>query len=414
MLKILYVPGQDVSNPQERLLYRLLSQFYETDFVDIRTIQEEIDVSVLIENASLMITDKIKTFNPDILVGHSVGAAIIAFMVSRGQYKGPACLLSCGHYQLYLQQKLALDEAWISAPFAVVEDLRQADTCVDLSSPHQKLLFIHGGRDDVISVAEVAALAATWRGRGGQVDVRVYQEAGHDCLTLLADDVLVKQWMSSICPGSGDSNNNNDLEQPQSQVFPLRKSVSVVGVCGPSGSGKSSLVNSLKSRFGATVIHMDRYFNSEKIRRELGDNWETPEGIDIARCISDLRRAVERLENPNSLGQSVVIIEGFLLFYFPELVRLIDVGVMLAGTRDVCRERRRTRSLARSGRQNDPKFQAGGWFDKEVWHYFLKHQAQQTANFETFRSTSRVIINSDLPQETVLVAAVQFLEREVR
>ena len=74
MIKILYIPGQSDSNPADRLLYRLLSASYEsTDFIDFRTIQDEIDVSIFINGAVDMIVAKIEAFKPDVLVGHSIG-----------------------------------------------------------------------------------------------------------------------------------------------------------------------------------------------------------------------------------------------------------------------------------------------------------------------------------------------------
>ena len=129
-----------------------------------------------------------------------VGAAVIAFMISRGLYHGPACLLSCGHRQLYMEQKVALDEHWLgdTGPLAGVEDLCQRDTCVDLSSMRSKIVIIHGLRDNVISVEDVTGLADVWKGKHGAVELIVYPGADHDCFSLLDDDTHVKAWIVNI------------------------------------------------------------------------------------------------------------------------------------------------------------------------------------------------------------------------
>ena len=139
------------------------------------------------------------------------GAAVIAFMISRGLYQGPACLLSCAHRQLYDNQKLALDEHWFgdTDPLAEVEDLRRPDTCVDLSpvrpNPNGKVVIIHGLQDNVISVEDVTELVDVWKSKDRRAEVIVYAEANHDCFSLLEDDTHVKRWIASVLDTDTDT-----------------------------------------------------------------------------------------------------------------------------------------------------------------------------------------------------------------
>ncbi len=53
----------------------------------------------------------------------------------------------------------------------------------------------------------------------------------------------------------------------------------VIGITGPSTSGKTTLSSLCKIHYLADTVHQDKYFDEKKIAKKLDDNWETPEGI---------------------------------------------------------------------------------------------------------------------------------------
>ena len=44
-------------------------------------------------------------------------------------------------------------------------------------------------------------LAEVWKGKGGHVEVRAYED-DHDCTMLLKDDAYVKEWVAAVCDDS--------------------------------------------------------------------------------------------------------------------------------------------------------------------------------------------------------------------
>lgn len=83
----------------------------------------------------------------------------------------------------------------------------------------------------------------------------------------------------------------------------------IIGISGPSTSGKSTIADFLKQNLDAEVFYLDEYFamlslpRSEMYGQEIGD-WDKPESIDWELFMNDL----------NACNSSLVIIEGFILF----------------------------------------------------------------------------------------------------
>lgn len=141
----------------------------------------------------------------------------------------------------------------------------------------------------------------------------------------------------------------------------------IIGIAGPSGSGKSLLANTLLKELCAKqvgVISEDFYY------KDLGDmpmsirdkmNFDHPDALDHGLLKSHLThlqagKTVEvpqydhtthsRLSKRASIGQhKVIILEGILLFVDPELRALMDILIYVDTPLDICFLRRLERDF---------------------------------------------------------------------
>lgn len=134
-------------------------------------------------------------------------------------------------------------------------------------------------------------------------------------------------------------------------------SVRVISLCGPSGSGKSSLSKLIQQQRGGAsqqtfVFSSDDYFIDHSagistVKDEVAaQRRERVETIDFARLERDLVGLLERLSRqpPPTNGDNddaLVIVEGFLTLCAPSsLLDRISKHFFLWVDIDVCRERR--------------------------------------------------------------------------
>jgi uridine kinase len=105
----------------------------------------------------------------------------------------------------------------------------------------------------------------------------------------------------------------------------------VIGVCGRSCSGKSTVVKALESKY-KDFLHI----NQDKFFKIKADNWESPESLRLDRLIYSIKKlkngepthipshrwteVFDREVKPHK----VIIVEGYLLFADKELSALFD------------------------------------------------------------------------------------------
>lgn len=106
----------------------------------------------------------------------------------------------------------------------------------------------------------------------------------------------------------------------------------VIGVCGRSCSGKSTVVKELEEKYKGEFLHI----NQDKFFKVEADNWERPESLRMDRLIY----SIKKLKNGQSTHipghrytevfdrevkpHKVIIVEGYLLFVDKELSDLFD------------------------------------------------------------------------------------------
>jgi uridine kinase len=116
------------------------------------------------------------------------------------------------------------------------------------------------------------------------------------------------------------------------KLFSKKTKPFIIGVCGRSCSGKSTVIKELEEKYNEDFLHIcqDKFF---KVK---ADNWERPEALRFDRLIE----AVKLLKNGEKAfipahrwtevfdrevkPHKVIIVEGYLLFVNKELNKLFD------------------------------------------------------------------------------------------
>ncbi len=150
--------------------------------------------------------------------------------------------------------------------------------------------------------------------------------------------------------------------------------VIVIGVAGGTGSGKTTLVKALVSRFGddITVLSHDNYYKqhdelSYEERTKL--NYDHPDAFDTDMMVEHLKklRAGEAIECPTYdytvhnraaetlriVPRKVIVVEGILIFASRVLCELMDIKIFVDADADVRLCRRIRRDVKKRGRTID-------------------------------------------------------------
>ena len=157
----------------------------------------------------------------------------------------------------------------------------------------------------------------------------------------------------------------------------------LIGLCGGSGSGKSTIIESMKEEFPGqvSVIDMDNYYISRddlpfEERRLL--NYDVPESLDWDCMISHINslRAGETIYQPKFTFQTyerldeteetklkgILIVDGIFSLYHEELRNLYDLKVYVDVPSDLRLARRMLRNIKRYGRTAE--FEIEQYFEK--------------------------------------------------
>jgi len=157
----------------------------------------------------------------------------------------------------------------------------------------------------------------------------------------------------------------------------------VIGLCGGSGSGKSTIIEFLKEQFPGqiSVIDMDNYYISRDelpFEKRRLVNYDIPESLDWEAMISHIKRlkagdtihqpkftfqTYERLaETEETKPNEILIVDGIFSFFHEEVRKLYDLKVFVDVPSEVRLERRMLRNIKRYGRTAE--FEIQQYFEK--------------------------------------------------
>lgn len=147
----------------------------------------------------------------------------------------------------------------------------------------------------------------------------------------------------------------------------MTKQAIIIGISGPSASGKSLLANTIVSELGSeqvVVISEDAYYkdnNHLPFEERENINYDHPNSFDHALLCAHLRQlrqgnSVEipiyshskhlRLSETRTVGQhAIIVLEGILLFSDKALREIMDIRIFMSTPLDVCLTRRLKRDV---------------------------------------------------------------------
>ena len=176
----------------------------------------------------------------------------------------------------------------------------------------------------------------------------------------------------------------------------MAKTMTIIGIAGASGAGKSKLANQLHDRMRASYTHRDvTILNEDCYYRRRDDltfeqrgeiNYDHPDAIEHELLIEHLTQLrdgssieVPRYDysqhNRESVADTmesstILILEGILILHRPELCDLLDLKIFVDVPLDVCLSRRLRRDIEERGRSLDSVL---GQYHSTVRPMFFEH-----------------------------------------
>jgi uridine kinase len=143
----------------------------------------------------------------------------------------------------------------------------------------------------------------------------------------------------------------------------------LIGIAGPSCSGKTELARWLSRRTGAQILNLDHYYKDLAhlpLEVRARTNFDEPASVDSEQIFADAgelkagrpvhaplydfathsRAPGDEIIEPGEL----VILEGLFALYWPELRAMLDVKLFMGAPDEVCFERRLRRDTVERGR----------------------------------------------------------------
>jgi len=181
----------------------------------------------------------------------------------------------------------------------------------------------------------------------------------------------------------------------------------LIGFCGGSGAGKTTLVSQLLNHYGnkAVAIELDSYYKDspgltfkerEKINFDHPDSFDIDllkehlillkSGNEIKKPIYDFKTH-KRQKNTNTINPNTLIfLEGTLIFYFIELINIINLKIFIETKESIRYQRRIDRDIKQRGRTISNV--------KEQYQSTVKPMHEKY--IEPLRSVAEVIISGEL------------------
>ena len=147
----------------------------------------------------------------------------------------------------------------------------------------------------------------------------------------------------------------------------MSKQAIIIGIAGPSASGKSLLANTIVNELGSdqvVVISEESYYKDNShlpFSEREKINYDHPDSFDHALLCEHLHRLQQgksvdipiyshskhmRLSETRTIGpHTIIVLEGILLFCDQKVRDIMDIRIFMSAPLDVCLSRRLTRDV---------------------------------------------------------------------
>ena len=177
----------------------------------------------------------------------------------------------------------------------------------------------------------------------------------------------------------------------------------LIGVCGATRSGKTTLCNSIIKYLKSDekhLIHLDNYFSLELLY-EHKNNWEIPEVISWEDLIEDIEKPKYII---NYMKKKFILVEGFLLFKQP-LFYKFDKSIFIWISKEEAKKRRM-----------ETKPVPEDYYEDLVWPNFLRnnhHLAKMKLNRDKMLGGDILVLDSTKEtEEEMSKKAIKFIFNE--
>ncbi|KAF4767394.1 hypothetical protein HAV15_009132 [Penicillium sp. str.  len=208
---------------------------------------------------------------------------------------------------------------------------------------------------------------------------------------------------------------------------PPWQDLSIIGIAGSSGSGKSSvameIVRSLNLPW-VVILVMDSFYKTltpEQHHKAHANEYDfdCPESIDfdiLVETLRDLKKGKRTSQfthflttsgspiRPPSTPPRVIILEGILALHDPRIVEMLDVKIFVEADMDVCLGRRILRDVRERGRDIEGII--------KQWFEFVK--PSYTRFVEPQRPISDIIIPRGIENTTAIDMVVKHIQRKLQ
>jgi uridine kinase len=194
----------------------------------------------------------------------------------------------------------------------------------------------------------------------------------------------------------------------------------IIGICGGSGSGKTSILNGLKEHFKAlkpSVLSLDNYYlpiEKQAIDERGVVNFDLPNALDRERLYNDLQKlvrgeSVELVEYTFNHSKTettiriepsdLLIVEGLFVMCYEEIYELLDYSIFVDVCEKIQLERRIERDLV-----------ARGYTKEEVLYQWNNHVLPCYENYvEPFKELASFVVLNEGPIELVIQQVIDKL-----